>query len=268
MESSLTAPSDKNPEVKFKTSVSETPLSEEEANIALKNLTVSVPKFRQVERRYVDPPIHNQVYSLHSFIPSSGAVPDKDGIFGMIKIRGCFSTLEEADEKAELLIRNVDSYHKIFHGYVGKPMPICTTSDFSEESREIDLQKKTDKIMSDSVKSQRKDEQKVASEIKQREEELLADVAKDEIDPYDNYITLKNKKAQLSWTYLEHQKKMAEVKEVIIKSRAQLEELDKEFPDFQNTYYDKYMNARKESGLSTDDESYLRFLVEDADLGF
>ena len=37
-------------------------------------------------------------------------------------------------------------------------------------------------------------------------------------DPYEEYITARVKQAQLIWTYKEHQKKMAEIKELIIKT--------------------------------------------------
>ena len=94
----------------------------------------------------------------------------------------------------------------------------------------------------------------------------------EEIDTYDDYITQRVKLAQLSFTYLEHQKKMVEVKDIIIKTRKVLKELDEEFPDYQNSYYDKYMQARKDAGLKESkmdaDANFIKFLVEDADLGF
>ena len=97
-------------------------------------------------------------------------------------------------------------------------------------------------------------------EIKDREEKLLQESKKEEIDTYDDYITQRVKLAQLSFTYLEHQKKMAEVKDIIIKTRKVVKELDDEFPDYQNSYYDKYMQARKDAGLkeSKMEKSFLK----------
>ena len=42
---------------------------------------------------------------------------------------------------------------------------------------------------------------------------------------------------------------MKEVKGIIKKTRTQLDELDSEYPDFNETYYDKYMAARKDVGF-------------------
>ena len=47
----------------------------------------------------------------------------------MIKVRGSYETEDEADARAETLIRTVDSYHKIFTAFVGKPFPATTSSD-------------------------------------------------------------------------------------------------------------------------------------------
>ena len=65
---------------------------------------------------------------------------------------------------------------------------------------------------------------------------------------------------------------MAEVKDIIIKTRGVVEELDKEFPDSKDSYYEKYMQARRDAGLKETkeyaDSNFIKFLVEDADLGF
>ena len=157
----------------------------------------------------------NQVFALHSFIPSKGASPDEDGIFGMIKFRGSFATEREAAEQAESLIGNVDSYHKIYHSFVGRPFPITISSDFSAETTEVDLNKKTAKVISEDIKDQKEKDKREIKEIKEREKNLLEESEKD-IDPFDNYVTLRVKKAQLIWTYLETQKKMVQMKESIM----------------------------------------------------
>ena len=88
-----------------------------------------------------------------------------------------------------------------------------------------------------------------------------------EVDPYENYITLSVKKAQLSWTFKEHLTKMKEVREFIIKTRAELKDLDQEYPEFAGKYLDKYMQARKDAGIdeSTEDlnDNFMNFMVEE-----
>ena len=146
------------------------------------------------------------------------------------------------------------------------------SSKYSAETTEVDIRKQTTESVSQNIKEKRNDEQQAMREIKDREEKLLQESKKEEIDTYDDYITQRVKLAQLSFTYLEHQKKMVEVKDIIIKTRKVLKELDEEFPDYQNSYYDKYMQARKDAGLKESkmdaDANFIKFLVEDADLGF
>jgi len=82
---------------------------------------------------------------------------------------------------------------------------------------------------------------------------------------------LRVKLAQLSWTYLEHFKKIDEIKEFIVKTRREVEESDKKNPEFIETYMNKYMEARASAGFPSVSESemkdsFLRYLVEDAKL--
>lgn len=282
-ENSLTATEDRtstrdNP---WRPDQSASALSEEEVNNAIDTLsnTAFIKKFPRVDRTYADPPPTNQTIGLISFTPAKGATPNDSGVYGFAKLRGNFATEIEANQRAEYLIRNVDSYHQIYHTYVGRPFPLTLSSDYSAEVDEIDIRKQTSESISSEVKAKKQQEKRAMDDIKEREEALLSESRKaargeEDFDPYDNYITLKVKKAQLSWTYLEHQKKMLEVKDIIVKTRKQLEDLDKEFPDFKDKYFDKYMEARKNAGLDgkyaesaeKNQDNFIKFMVEDADI--
>lgn len=124
------------------------------------------------------------------------------------------------------------------------------------------------KTISENVKSKRDEEQQVMKEIKDREDKLIEESKLEEVDPYDEYITLKVKKAQLSWTYLEHDKKMKEIKDIIIKTRSQLTDMDEKYPEYQKTYFEKYMKAREDAGLKESKQdveaNFVKYLVEDA----
>lgn len=268
-ESSLTAPEDRDRENRWRPEQGAPALTEEQVKEALNenNITTFVEKFPRVDRTYADPPPPMQTYGLVSFIPAKGATPNSKGVYGFAKIRGNYASELEADQRAEFLIRNVDSYHKIFHCYVGRPFPLTESSDFSAETSEIDIRKQTAESVSANIKEKKQKEQRQVEEIKQREEELKADVEKDEEDPYDNYITMKVKKAQLTWAWFEHQKKMEETKESILKVRKQLEQSDKEHPEFAEKYLEKYMEARKKAGLTESLEntktSFMKYLLDD-----
>ena len=126
----------------------------------------------------------------------------------MIKIRGTFASIEEANDKAEDLIRNHDSYHKIYSGWVGKPLPLTTKSDWSDKIEEIDIKQKISKIVREDIKEQRKKEKKEVQEIRERERNLKEAVEQEATDPYEKYTCLRVKKSQIIWGYLEHRKKI------------------------------------------------------------
>jgi hypothetical protein len=273
-ESSLTTPQDRDLENKWKPDQSVAPLSNEQTVEALKDLNITsfVEKFPKVDRTFADPPISMQNYSLFSFIPAKGASPNEQGIFGFAKIRGTYQSELEASQRAEYLIRNVDSYHKIYTVYTGRPFPLTESSDYSSEVSEVDIKKDMAKNISHSIKDKKEEELREIREIQQREKNLIEESKREEVDPYDEYITQRVKSAQLQFTYLEHQKKMAEVKGIILKTRQVITEMDETHPTFRDSYYEKYMQARKDAGIKEDEkesqENFIRFLVEDADLGF
>lgn len=269
-ENSLSSPEDRDRSVRWRPDQG-APLTDEQAVSAMTELnnTAFVEKFPRSDKTYADPPVNLQTYGLISFVPSKGATPNEHGIYGFAKLRGNFATESEADQRAEFLIRNVDSYHQIYHTYVGRPFPITVSSKYSADTKEVDIRKETTKSMSTSIKEKKMEEKKVIDDMKEREEALIAESKREpgDVDPFDNYITLKVKKAQLSWTYLEHQKKMAEVRLSLRATKKSLDELDVEFPDYQNQYFGKYMQARKSAGFEDKDitkDNFMRFLVEDA----
>ena len=272
VENSLTAPSDRDPARTYKPNQGHRQLEEEEVGNAMQSLnnTSYVKKFLKVERRYADPVEPMQRIGLVSFVPAKGASPNEKGVYGFAKIRGNYPTENEASERAEFLIRNVDSYHTIHHAYVGRPFPLCTTSDYSAEVAEVDIKKSMTESISHSIKNKKKDEQKEIREIEERQKKLMEESNRDEEDPEDYYITLRVKKAQLSWSYLETVKKLEEIKDIIIKTRSEIERIDKEDPVHKQNYYKKYCDARSDSGLdnSKTQDNFMKFLVEDAELPF
>jgi hypothetical protein len=271
-EHSLTSPSDRDRDKKWRPEQGKVALTNtevEEAIDTLDNDSFTV-KFPRVDRTYADPPIMLQTIGLISFTPAKGAVPNSNGVFGFAKLRGNYASEMEAKQRAEDIIRNIDSYHQIYHTYVGRPFPITASSKYSAEADEIDMRKEMTSSVSSSIKSKKNKEQNDMKEIKKREEALVAESRRDpdDADPYEQYITLRVKKAQLSWTYLEHIKKMAEVKDIIIKTRVELSEMEEQDPEFKEKYYSKYVKAREEVGLNMDPEkagqNFMKFLVEDA----
>jgi hypothetical protein len=270
LQNALTSPSyrDKNEP----SAINRETLNTEQLQTAFNELVVkdNLVKFPRYDRLYADPQIPNQNICLHSFVPSKGATPDTDGVYGMIKIRGVFATEQEANDRAEFLIRNNDSYHKIYHSYVGRPIPLTHNSRYVAEAKEVDINSKVSKVMNEDVKEKKAMEKQMVEDIKNREQKLLQDSKKTEedVDPEEKYTTARVKKAQLIWTYLESLKKVEDMKKLIVSARNLVEEMDKQYPDFNKSYFEKYKRAREDAGIPMDDNSFIKYMVEDADLGF
>jgi hypothetical protein len=270
---SLTSPLDRGDNV-YKSDLKSPALTEDEATNAVASLVHNdfVAKFPKIERQYADPPIHLQTYGLVSFVPAKGATPDKEGVYGFAKIRGNYATEIEAFERCEYLIRNVDSYHGIFTAYVGRPFPITVDQKYARDNNEIDIRKKATDTIAEDVRAKREQEKKDIEEVKQREKRLLDESKEDYVpDPMERYTVLRVKKAQLTWGYSQTMKQLENMKGIIIKTREEIKALDEENPDFQKTYFEKYIQARREAGISDDhntEENFVKYMVEDLDLGF
>jgi len=269
---SLTAPSDREKTAGYSLKSTADPLTEKELAPAFKELNVNESLetvYRKIERLYADPKISDQKIGLVSFTPSEGAKPDKDGIYGMVKMRGNYATEEEANERAEHLVRNVDSYHKIFHTYVGRPFPLVENSDYSEEINRVDLRRKTNEITSTHVKKERDYEKKEFEELKERERALIEDVNK-KPDPFENYIECQVKKANLTYFFMETKAKMEKMKKTILECRDVIAESEKDNPEFRDEYKEAYFKKREEVGIPKNEDDFTKFLGEDVelDLGF
>ena len=272
---SLTAPSDRE-DTKFRIAVAESPLSQQEIDAATSSLLDMsfTNKFRNFERSYADPELSNQRFGLISFVPSKGAKPDKDGVYGMAKLRGNYQTEVEAAVQAAKIIKETDSYHKIFTSYVGRPFPITNDEKYCKETEEVDIQQKTKDIISEDVKEKRQVQKKEMEEVKARETRLIDQQKNPEYEeePFEKYMMLNTKKAQLAFMYEETMEKMVKVKQSIISARAEILKMEEENPQFKDELFDNFKAARSQSGITTDSDTmkntFVKFLCNDIDLGF
>jgi hypothetical protein len=273
---SLTAPWERTAGAKIPSQVE--PLTSDQTKLAMQSNIISAitDSFPRVDRTYADPVYNNQIYCLHSFVPTQGATPDAQGVYGFIKCRGCFSSVEEANQRAEYLIQNCDSYHEIHTGYVGRPFPVARdTAKYVKETKEVDVRKKAMDTISDDVKSKRDQEKKEIEEIKERERKLLDqsnEVQKGTFkeDPLDEYTTLQVKKANLVFTYVETQKKLLDMQNHIKNVYKEIRLKDIENPSLKDLYYEKYMAARRAAHIPDEvsEDNWMKFLCQDAPLDF
>jgi hypothetical protein len=136
------------------------------------------------------------------------------------------------------------------------------------------------KTISQDIKAKRTKEEKEMTDLRKREEEMMRhnkevqehpenkeDVSSPELQ-LDEYITLRVKKAQLSWTYLETKKKQEEIVDILARTQKDLEEMEAKNPEHKEHYFKKYMAARENSGLDTSEhqDNFVKFMVDDADI--
>jgi hypothetical protein len=255
----------------------EPPLNVEETKEATEKLVK--PLYKAVTRVKCDPIISGQTYGLFSFTPASGAQPNQYGIYGIAKMRGNFKTTTEAEEYAQYLVRNVDSNNEILHVRVGQEFPLTKETKFTENFDKVDLSKDVRDI---STQEERKNKEKDAQEIKslkEREQRLLRENKEIQDgtfkeDPLGVYIMKHVKRSQLKWTLAETMRKLnEEVKPALQKAIKEIREMDEEYPDFKDKYFEQYMAARREAGLTDDNLSrekgqlgFMKYLVEDVSL--
>ncbi len=237
-------------------------LTEDEVAAAMQENLVDayIKKFPKAEKTFADPPITGQLIGLHSFVPAKGATPDSDGVYGMFKFRGAFGTLEEAVDRAEYLIRNNDSYHKIFFSYCGKPFPATQDDRYVEKVGVVDIKEKEKKTISEDVKSKRDEEKAAYDYLVAREKALLDSTKEDADDPIDEYITIRVKRANQIFHYLEMMKKVNGLKDSILKARRDMKDLEDLHPEVVDQWLPRYKEALDGLNMQLQNENWMRYL--------
>lgn len=251
----------------------EKPLTGEELECAFEDLYID--KYAKVDRKFNDPDINGQTYSLFSFTPSLTAQPDENGLYGFIKVRGTFNRIEEAEEKSKELIQYF-SANKIFVCKTGTPIPLQKEIKTASNVVEVDDPNRDEESLrfQELAKEQGLKEKQAMEEIKQREEQLKRDVEQDPKDkePLQIYLEMVHKRATCAYLYTQHKQKLEETKNIIISTREKIAKMDAEYPNLQKEYMDHYRESCKKNGIDkAEDEMALyikKFVGEDSDLGF
>lgn len=274
----LTAPSDRADTIGTVIDPSVDDLTPEQTKAAMNELYHEewIKKFPQVDRFYTDTPYNGQIYCMHSFVPSKGATPDKNGLFGFIKCRGTFLTDKEAQKRAKDIIRTTDSYHEIYTSYCGRPFPIgVDVQKYVKETDTVEIKKQAVELISEDIKQKKEEEKQEIEDIKRREQELMKQSSAAErnepMDPMDEYIMTQVKKANLVFTYVRTQEKLAEMRKSIRSAYKRIHELDEIDKTLMDKYHDRYMQARRDAKLpdiENDQENWMKYLCEDFTLDF
>lgn len=250
------------------TSTKEQRLTQEECDIAMATLYKQKP-FRTVNRKLYDPVKPGEPrFALFSFAKAAGATPDRDGFLGVAKIRGVFHTDQEASERAEEIIRDVDSTNAVFTTLCGAPFPLVVKG-YSQELSEIDISKKVDKIISDNVRAKRKAEAKEIEEIEERRKALVNDdgTINESEDPEDMYVQQRVKLAHLRYAIKEHAIKLKECSELEKLVRRNLNECKTQHPEYEENFVKRYQEGRRRAKIpeSTDFGGFMKYFLDPID---
>lgn len=265
----------------------EPPLSNEQVKAATSELVKDVNEFPRINRRFVDPIRPGEPkFALFSYIDHPDTAMNDfledikaslkhkhkkqleelqsrpQLIKGVGKIRGAYVTQHEAEERAEEIVREVDSTNSVFTCIVGIPFPLVTEG-MAEEVSEIDLQKQTEHTIAQNVRKQRQKEKKEMEDIKKREEELMRNAEKDpNEDDVDNYISQRVKLAHLRYSIEQHVKKHAECIENEKNCVQWLVDMKTRNPEFEDKYMEKYMAGRKAAHIPDDHvpEGFMKYM--------
>lgn len=227
-----------------------TPLTDEQTGEAISQL-VDIVGFPKLHRRYIDPPIPNQTYGLVTFIPARDARPNDKGYYGYIKMRGTFNTIHDCKTQSDSIIRYTDSTNHIHVCRVGVPVPLVTAG-FSEEVDKIDIKETVEKDVSANVRNREREDRKEIEDIQDRAEMLKKDVA--EPDPKNAYMAKRTKLAVLRWSVQEHRKKEEEIRDLRDRCVRELIVESQEHPEWEESYYDTYMEARRKANIPEDQD--------------
>jgi len=246
----------------------ESPLTPKECEAAVSELYNGKP-FRIANRRLVDPMKPGEPrFMLFSFTKAEGATPDKDGFMGVAKIRGAFFTEQEAAIRAEEIIRDVDSSNCVNTAIAGMPFPLVAKG-YALEETEIDLSKKTEKVISDNVRAKRKADEKEIREIEERRAALLNDDGsiKESESPEDVYIQQRVKLAHLRYAISEHISKLKECRDLEMKVRTHLRECRLQHPEYEDDFIKRYQEGRRKVGIpaDTDFSGFMKYFSDPID---
>lgn len=243
--------------------LTETEWKEAEKELIQKNY-VSL-QFPRTTRLHTDPMINGQTIGLISFIPSKNAVPDNDGCYGVLKLRGNFDSVKNADVWAENLIRNHDSYAVIDYGFVGKPFPLMKNNEmYVAATREIDVRRKVDDVVKDDLRKKRENEKREMEEVQERHKQLLKSVEEEKeskFDDLDFYVQLRTKKAHLKFSKDEMLRKINDIDPLVDNVTKEIEKLDEQFPEYKEQFMSRYQEALTASGIKAEDNPLIKYML-------
>jgi hypothetical protein len=214
----------------------------------------------------VDDPVPQQRLGLISFIPAKGATPDSQGSYGVVKVRGNYSTLNEASAQAERIIRDRDSLVDIDVAYVGRWYPLMSdNSAYTAVTQEIDIRTTVvDETVQSHLRDKRRKEEKEMREVRERSERLTDLTHQEEkataLDNLELYTQLRVKYANALQAIDEYKLRIQQAEIVMTATLKEIKKMDSEFPDYKDAYLERYTNGLNAIGAELAQNPLLKYM--------
>jgi hypothetical protein len=208
--------------------------------------------YTQMVRSQVDEPVNQQSFGLISLnlLKTPGKTTTGKPVYGFLKLRGNWADQDQAKMKAAGIIRDVDSKFKVLIAPVGRWIPITEETGSAEMVNVSDEEIK--KEHEDAVRDAEKEANRIKKEIEEREKEVRD--AKDYNDDKDSitYYTMKRNALMSNIeTEVQFMKKLESIREAKMKTRHELEVMDKIHPQYREQWVDKMNEERKKAGIKS-----------------
>jgi hypothetical protein len=242
-----------------------------EAKLALWNNKFLSLQFPRQRKFRVDPLIPGQSIGIVSFIPSPGSRPDKQGCYGVVKLRGNFQDQMEAERYGAMLMRKYDAYAEYDLVRVGQEFPLMIdNSVYTAETREINIKAIVDDVSLSYIRKKKQQERQDREEVEERARRLVnADNEEEKQttggEDLEYYTMLRTKKAHCQHVIDEAKRRAVEAEEALVKINKEVAELDERFPTYKKDYIAQYDRALKSIGADATKNPLIQYMKKDAE---
>jgi len=229
-------------------------------------------KFPRERKFRVDPPISGQSVGIISFMPAPGSLPDRQGCYGVVKLRGNFANAEDAERYGSMLMRKYDSYADYDLVRVGQEFPLMIdNSVYTEETREINIKAIVDDVSLSYIKKKKEEDRRQREEVEERHRKLVSKDTEEEKAESSNdlefYTTLRTKRAHCLWVIDESNRKRQEAEEALLKINNEIADLDQQFPTYSKDFIAQYDRALQSVGTNAAENPLIGYMKKDIESG-
>ncbi len=232
---------------------------------------VIISKYNRERKTRADPEVLGQTIGLISFIPSKEAKPDNEGSFGVMKLRGNFSSALEAEKWCEMLIRDYDSYSVNQMVFVGREYPLMNNNSvYSSQHKDEDLKDIISKVVkvylkdiADKREKEEKDMLERQSKLSLNKEQKRINTDKEEDKTTIEYYTLLNVKKAYNLHQLNESELTMEKSRIVIENTdKEIRQLEEDFKDFKKEYLDRFIEAVKKAGNPEGSDTFIKHMID------